>query len=178
MAGTFRAPVADGSHDQASGEDEEAGQMLRRTNRMAPVVALAAAVVFAVTGCGNNDAQDSGNPPPGTTTQPVPTSSSPAGTGSRTAQANTVTAALTDFEVALSTTAFSPGAYTFNAQQKGQRPHALSIKGPGVDAATSTIQPGGGDQQLTVTLQPGSYELWCPVGDHEALGMTTTITVG
>lgn len=39
------------------------------------------------------------------------------------------------------------------------------------------LEPGGAAQELAVVLQPGTYELWCPVGDHRALGMTVTITV-
>jgi uncharacterized cupredoxin-like copper-binding protein len=30
---------------------------------------------------------------------------------------------------------------------------------------------------VTVDLQPGTYEMWCPVMDHRGQGMTTTITV-
>jgi uncharacterized cupredoxin-like copper-binding protein len=40
------------------------------------------------------------------------------------------------------------------------------------------IDPGGADETLTVTLQAGTYELWCPVGSHREQGMETTITVG
>src|SRR6266545_2569452 len=74
--------------------------------------------------------------------------------------------------------AVTAGAYTFVVEQQGKHPHALSIKGPGVDTtSTPTIQPGGASERLTVTLQPGRYELWCPVGNHKAQGMHTTITV-
>jgi uncharacterized cupredoxin-like copper-binding protein len=36
---------------------------------------------------------------------------------------------------------------------------------------------GGQSASLPVDLQPGTYEIWCPVGEHKAKGMTTTITV-
>jgi hypothetical protein len=88
-----------------------------------------------------------------------------------------VTATLTEYTITLSQSSFSPGMYTFVALQKGQYPHALAIKGPGVQSQTPIIQPGGPPQQLTVTLQKGTYELWCPVDSHKSQGMTTTITV-
>lgn len=44
----------------------------------------------------------------------------------------------------------------------------------------STAAPfqGGHSGSLTVDLQPGTYQIWCPVGDHKGKGMDTTITVG
>lgn len=44
----------------------------------------------------------------------------------------------------------------------------------------STAAPfqGGQSGSLTVDLQPGTYQIWCPVGDHKGKGMDTTITVG
>jgi plastocyanin len=145
--------------------------MLRHRDRWPGVlVGLVAFALLTVTGCGSADT------PPGTATQPGTTL--PATTESPIAGAATVTATLTDFKVELSTTSFTAGSYTFIAEQKGQRPHALSIKGPGVDTTTTpTIQPGGASQQITVTLQPGTYELWCPVGNHKEQGMTVTVTV-
>lgn len=82
-----------------------------------------------------------------------------------------------EFSLTLSRTAFTVGTYTFVATDVGQVAHALAISGPGVSTTqTDTISPGG-SARLTVTLEPGSYELWCPVGDHKGLGMDTHITV-
>lgn len=36
----------------------------------------------------------------------------------------------------------------------------------------------GSVEELTVTLQPGTYEVWCSVGNHRQRGMGTEITVG
>ena len=97
--------------------------------------------------------------------------------GPATTAASQVIAELDDFTIRLSPSAFSAGPHTFVAEQVGQSPHALAIKGPGVDTATETIAAGGASQQLTVSLQPGTYELWCPVGSHRAQGMTITVNV-
>jgi uncharacterized cupredoxin-like copper-binding protein len=52
------------------------------------------------------------------------------------------------------------------------------VDGPGVeDKATSTIDPGSSGQ-LTVSLQHGSYELYCSIDGHKDRGMDLTVQVG
>lgn len=36
----------------------------------------------------------------------------------------------------------------------------------------------GESGSLTVDLQAGTYQIWCPVGNHRSQGMQTTLTVG
>jgi uncharacterized cupredoxin-like copper-binding protein len=67
---------------------------------------------------------------------------------------------------------------TFQAQNSGKFPHALTVDGPGVsDQATSKLSPGQSGS-VTVTLQAGTYTVYCPVDGHRAKGMLTHITVG
>ncbi len=74
-------------------------------------------------------------------------------------------------------TTFKPGTYTFVVTNQGPSSHNLTINGPGVsDSATPTFAPG--TKTLTVTLQNGTYDLFCSVPGHKALGMNTHITVG
>ena len=89
-----------------------------------------------------------------------------------------ITAKLTEFRIELSQQNFAPGTYTFAAKNDGSLPHALEIEGPGgVEEATGTLYFGQ-SADLTVSLhQPGSYKVYCPVGNHEQQGMTTTIMV-
>lgn len=95
----------------------------------------------------------------------------PAGKG------HTITAVETEFKIALSRTTMPAGTYTFDAENQGHATHALEINGPGVsDKATGNISPGQ-NASITVTLQPGTYEVWCPVDGHKMLGMDTHITV-
>ncbi|MEU6641883.1 hypothetical protein ABZ863_04970 [Saccharomonospora sp. NPDC046836] len=92
--------------------------------------------------------------------------------------ATPVTATLTDLHIALSTPTFTPGVHTFHAVNNDDEVHSLEINGPGVSsqALPSALNPGqSGD--LTVTLQPGTYEIYCPVDGHKAAGMDLTITV-
>ncbi len=57
-----------------------------------------------------------------------------------------------------------------------QLPHAVEVEGNGVEEETDTLQPGS-DGSVTVDLKPGTYEFYCPVGDHRAQGMEGTLTV-
>lgn len=132
-------------------------------------VATAASTLLLVACGGGGESA----PPASPTSRQVTTQTSPAGNGG-----SSVTAALTEFTIELSRQTFEAGTYTFVAEEKGQAPHALSIEGPGVDTvSTPVIQPGGGAESLTVTLEPGTYELWCPVGSHKQQGMDLTVTV-
>lgn len=88
-----------------------------------------------------------------------------------------ITADESEFKIKLSASKFTAGTYTFVAKNTGHAPHALEIDGPGVsDRKTSTIS-GGGSTAVTVTLQKGSYEIYCPVDGHKAAGMDLHITV-
>ncbi|MER5619091.1 hypothetical protein [Streptomyces sp. NPDC002215] len=80
--------------------------------------------------------------------------------------------------MAFSQAQVAAGTVTFVVDNAGTLAHALAVSGSGVsEAHTSTIPPGG-TSRLTVTLQPGSYELWCPIDKHKELGMDTHLQVG
>ncbi|MDQ6688169.1 MAG: plastocyanin/azurin family copper-binding protein [Actinomycetota bacterium] len=103
-------------------------------------------------------------------------SSSPSGSGQAVAGTR-VTATETEYKIVLSRSAFTPGTYTFVAKNSGAATHALTMDGPGVkDKSTSQVS-GGQSAPVTVKLQKGTYELYCPVANHKQLGMHTTITV-
>jgi uncharacterized cupredoxin-like copper-binding protein len=95
-----------------------------------------------------------------------------AGSGTR------VTVTETEYSLKLSRSSFTPGTYTFVADNTGKVTHALSIDGPGVeDAKTKNIQ-GGQEAMVTVTFKKGTYDLYCPIPGHKQLGMNKQIQVG
>ncbi len=55
-------------------------------------------------------------------------------------------------------------------------PHAIGIRGKGVDEVGTTVGRDG-SSRVTPDLGPGVYELFCPVGGHEQAGMTAKLTV-
>jgi uncharacterized cupredoxin-like copper-binding protein len=64
------------------------------------------------------------------------------------------------------------------AVNSGHAVHSLEVNGPGVDSRkTPDLQPGQ-TADLTVTLQKGSYDVFCPVDSHKQLGMNLELQVG
>ncbi|MET8748016.1 cupredoxin domain-containing protein [Streptomyces sp. NPDC004728] len=95
-----------------------------------------------------------------------------ASTSARTAATITVTEK--EYSMALSQAQAAAGTVTFVLDNASALAHALAVSGSGVSEAL----PPGGTARLTVTLRPGSYELWCPVDKHKKLGMDTHLQVG
>src|SRR2546429_2165625 len=92
--------------------------------------------------------------------------------------ASTVTVQLSEWNVVLSQASVAAGPVTFVITNAGSIPHGLEVEGQGIEQEIETIQPGASDT-LTLTLKPGSYEVYCPVGSdsHKKLGMDTHLKV-
>ena len=138
----------------------------RRTTRRVVSVVPFLVVAFLLAACGGGKS--------GSGTGGVAASSTSTGGAGRH-----VTAVETEYKITLSTTSLQPGATTFVAMNKGHLSHSLEIDGPGVSdqRIAGTISPGS-SKQLTVTLQKGTYEIYCPVDSHKSLGMDIHVTVG
>ena len=143
-----------------------AGTTIRRHYLTVALPALAGA--FAA-GCGASSSS------PATSSPAQPTGSSRSAASARPS-GTAVTASETEYKITLSRTSFTAGTYTFVVKDTGAVSHALEIKGQGIDAGTEILQPGQ-SRNLTVTLKPGTYDVFCPVDGHKGLGMNLTIHV-
>ena len=66
---------------------------------------------------------------------------------------------------------------TFNVTAEGN-PHNLAIDGNGVNIASPGPNISNASGTISfAALQPGSYKLFCPVGQHRANGMEVTLNV-
>ena len=90
----------------------------------------------------------------------------------------TVTVRLSEWKVELSQDNIAAGLVKFVVANTGQIPHAIEIEGQGIEKELETIQAGEADT-LVVTLKPGRYAVYCPVGNgsHKQLGMSARLTV-
>jgi len=71
-----------------------------------------------------------------------------------------------------------PGTYAFHISNKGTITHAFEVEGNGVEEKSGDIQAGS-SATLNVTFSKnGSYEMYCPIDGHKALGMKGTLAVG
>lgn len=131
------------------------------------LVAAAAAAAVALTSCSSS----SGVPVAGA----GPTSAS---TTSAAAKGTPVSVVEKEFSISLTPGTLTAGTYSFTVHNEGSFAHNLNIQGPGVSQqASATVAPGQ-SAVLTVTLQKGSYELWCSVDSHKDRGMDLALSVG
>lgn len=94
------------------------------------------------------------------------------------AQAQAVTVNLSEWKVSLPRDTVPAGAVTFRVNNTGSMNHAFWVRGEGVDKGTREVVSRQ-SASLTVTLKPGTYELFCPMSDdsHKMAGMTKKIVV-
>jgi hypothetical protein len=91
-------------------------------------------------------------------------------------EGNTVDVTLIDGQINM-VDSLPTGPTTFNITNEGTKEHSFEIEGNGIEEALEpTLQPGESGT-LEVDLQPGTYEVYCPVGDHREMGMTMQLTV-
>lgn len=138
------------------------------------LAAAAAALTLALAACGSA---------PSSSTPPTSAAAAGGGSGGTTStpvavSGKKIDVTEKDFSITVvGGSTVKPGTYTFVVTNKGPSSHNLTINGPGVAGkATPTFAPG--TQTLTVTLKKGTYDLFCSVPGHRALGMDTKLHVG
>jgi plastocyanin len=94
------------------------------------------------------------------------------------ASAQGVTVSLTEFKVQLSRDTVRAGRVTFQITNNGTTNHQLRVVGPET-GKESAILPKKQGASLTLTLKPGTYEVFCPLSadSHKMAGMTAKLIV-
>ena len=79
--------------------------------------------------------------------------------------------------LSLADTGRNPGQFIFEVTNDGTVEHNFEIEGQGVEQAFETNLQPGETRTMTVTLQPGTYHVYCPIGNHAEMGMELQLTV-
>lgn len=63
------------------------------------------------------------------------------------------------------------GPTVFEVTNNGSAPHNFEIEGQGIERVFEVNLQPGETQTMEVDLVPGSYTIYCPVGNHRQMGM-------
>lgn len=98
--------------------------------------------------------------------------------GASVAAAQPVQVNLLEWKIEMPSDTVVAGAKTFRVKNAGKVTHSLYVRGPGVTKGSAEIAAGQ-ETRLTVTLRPGTYEVYCPLADmtHKMAGMTQQLVV-
>jgi plastocyanin len=151
---------------------------LRTSNRTASprplwgwsgVALLIVAAALGLAACGGDDDEtDTAAETTGTATE--------AGGGAGGGETVDITA--TDFKFDPSDPAVKAGEVTFDLTNDGETLHNIEIEGPSGEAELPEDIGPGEKGSVSVDLnEPGQYKFYCPVGNHEQLGMVGEVTV-
>ena len=135
---------------------------------------LAAILLAACPGSRTEDASQASPPKTSTTTASPRTPASTTRLDSTAAPVTEVQ--LTEYQIRIADT-LPAGPQHFRIANGGEAKHSFAIEGPGLSARLGSELTGGDVAELSVTLQPGTYTVWCPVDEHRGKGMQRTITV-
>ena len=134
---------------------------------------LAVTAVLALAGCGGSDEKSSGSLELVLVHASTASQRRVGGGGGETLKLAADKSALKFDKSSLTAKA---GKVTLEMSNPSQLPHAVAIKGNGVDVDGKTV--GNGETSTASTdLKPGTYTFYCPVPGHEAAGMKGTLTV-
>jgi plastocyanin len=135
------------------------------------MIAIAIAIPLTLSACGGGDDTSTASATEAATTAES-TTAAPGGGGA----GGSVDISETEFKLDPADPTVSAGSVTFNVTNDGGVTHALEVEGNGVEEETDDIS-GGQSAKLTVDLQPGTYEIYCPIDSHKDQGMEGTLTV-
>jgi hypothetical protein len=84
-----------------------------------------------------------------------------------------------EFDFVLSRAKLKQGRVIVELVNLGEDPHDLAIRRVAKGARTYTIRElrPGTDAAISFRLYPGTYRLWCTVGDHRLRGMRAVLKV-
>jgi uncharacterized cupredoxin-like copper-binding protein len=94
------------------------------------------------------------------------------------AKAQAVAVTLSEWKVDLGRDTVKAGPVTFKLKNAGTMNHAFFVRGDKFAKGSKEVPPGQ-EAPLTLTLTPGTYEVYCPLADlsHKMAGMSRKLVV-
>ena len=141
--------------------------------RPTPLLAFAGTViVLAAAGCGGGGSG-------GSTASTASTASSGSGGSGGAAPVKTIRIVEKEYSLSPSSISISkPGLYVLQGVNQGTISHGLAIEGNGIDMDGPIVSPGQTSTVRVTISKGGSYEVYCPVGNHKQMGMEGHLTLG
>ena len=130
---------------------------------------FAAVAVLALAGCGGDDKES----PAKATPEATATEAAGSGGGGENLTIAADPSALKFDKTELTAKA---GKVTITMDNPSDIPHAVEIEGNGVEEEGETVGKGG-KSVATADLKAGTYDFYCPVGNHRGAGMEGKLTV-
>jgi uncharacterized cupredoxin-like copper-binding protein len=96
----------------------------------------------------------------------------------------TTEVSLTEYEIEMSNPlyaveeliSFPAGSQTFRVTNNGTTEHNFEVEGQGIEEAFETNLSPGETRTMQLNLGPGTYVVYCPVGNHRDQGMEVQLT--
>jgi uncharacterized cupredoxin-like copper-binding protein len=89
---------------------------------------------------------------------------------------NPVEVSLTEFAIEMELSPMA-GITTFIVTNDGSTDHNFALVGQAIDTRFEEVLAPGEKRTITTALEPGTYDVFCPVADHESQGMQLSIQV-
>ena len=89
---------------------------------------------------------------------------------------NPIEVSLTEFAIEMEVSLMA-GITTFIVSNDGSMEHNFALIGESLDTRFDENLAPGETLTLTTALEPGTYDIFCPVADHESQGMQLSIQV-
>jgi plastocyanin len=132
---------------------------------------LLVGATLMVAGCGGDDEKAAS----GSDSTPTPTATEAAASGGG-GENITIAADKSALKFDKSDLTAKAGKVTITMDNPSDLPHAVEIEGNGVEEEGETVTKGG-KSIATADLKAGTYDFYCPVGNHRAAGMEGKLTV-
>ena len=133
---------------------------------------LLVGATLMVAGCGGDDEKSAS----GSDSTPTPTATEAAASGGGGGENITIAADKSALKFDKSDLTAKAGKVTITMDNPSDIPHAVEIEGNGVEEEGKTVTKGG-KSIATADLKAGTYDFYCPVGNHRAAGMEGKLTV-